>query len=187
MDRPHRALLVVHDPSVRAAVTEHLEGAGWQVHHDDSTQPSSVERLRLLVVDVPVPPSAPFVGGDVRQWYAEVHAAASRPFLATRSALPALRAAGEARVVVLGAGWESVSVPGGTAAATAHGGLVAFVKTLARDLGPEGITVNQVVRDPRGPVLAEQVARTVAYLAGDAAGATTGQLIGIGRTVEVRP
>src|SRR3712207_9501759 len=69
-------------------------------------------------------------------------------FALTRAAAPALRRSGGGRLVFLGSGWTAADRPGSTAAAAAQGALVALTKTLARDLGPDAVAVNQVVTDP---------------------------------------
>lgn len=181
----HRtARIQITDPAVREAVAAALVEDGYEVLDEGGGPPP---RLHLLVVDAPVPPAGGFTDTDVKAWYDDVHAAVSRPFREVRSAAPALRRAGDARVVVVGAGWLPTALPRATAAAAAHGALVALVKTLARDLGPEGVTVNEIVVDPEHPAAPGDVARTVAYLASPHAGAVTGQLVMLGRGGELRP
>lgn len=178
------ALVTLEDPRVREAVVAVLGEDGFTVVPDGAATPGSLE---LLVVDAPVPSAGGFLDGDLQRWYDDVLATVSRPFRAVRSAAPALRRSGDARVVVVGAGWLPTALPRATAAATAHGAVVALVKTLARDLGPQGVTVNEVVVHPDHPAAPEDVARTVAYLAGPHAGAVTGQLITLGAGGELRP
>jgi NAD(P)-dependent dehydrogenase (short-subunit alcohol dehydrogenase family) len=108
-------------------------------------------------------------------------------FRAARSAVPALRRSPAGRIVLVGAGWLPADRPDSTAAATVHGALVALTKTLARDLGPDGITVNQVVVDPVEPADPATVAAAVAYLCRPEAGAVVGQLLMVGRGGPVRP
>lgn len=172
----------LEDATVHEAVVSALGKDGFDIV-DEGTP----HTLDLLVVDAPVPPTGGFLGSDLQQWYDDVLAAVSRPFRAVRAATPALRRSGDARVVVIGAGWLPTSVPRATAASAAHGAVVALVKTLARDLGPQGISVNEIVLHPVEPAPPEDVARTVAYLAGPHAGAVTGQLITLGTGGELRP
>jgi NAD(P)-dependent dehydrogenase (short-subunit alcohol dehydrogenase family) len=180
----HRAVVALEDAAVRAAVLASLRDEGFEIVEDESAIPPTLD---LLVVDTPVPAPGAFGGSDIQRWYDDVHAAVSRPFLAVRAAAPALRRSGDARVVVLGAGWTPASTPRSTAAATVHGAVVALVKTLARDLGPQGISVNEVVVHPGERTEAQVVARTVSYLAGGHGGAVTGQLVTLGRAQELRP
>jgi NAD(P)-dependent dehydrogenase (short-subunit alcohol dehydrogenase family) len=65
----------------------------------------------------------------------------SGSFLISQLATPLLKAAGWGRVVLLSSGW-SAGAPGLAAVATAAGGVQVLCKTLARELGPHGITVN---------------------------------------------
>jgi short-subunit dehydrogenase len=101
--------------------------------------------------------------------------------------VPALRKSGDGRIVLLGSGWSTADRPASTAASAAHGAVVALTKTLARDLGPEGITVNEVVSDSTEPPTPEAVAAAVAYLCGPAAGAMVGQLLTLGSGGALRP
>lgn len=143
--------------------------------------------LDVLVHAVDVPAPAPFLGADPVRWYAGVSNGLTPAFRAVRDHLPALRRSGQGRVVLLGAGWFPADRATSTAAAAVHGGLVALTKTLARDLGPEGIAVNQVVVDPGHPVDPAAVAATVAYLCRPDAGAVVGQLVTVGRGGPLRP
>jgi NAD(P)-dependent dehydrogenase (short-subunit alcohol dehydrogenase family) len=172
------------DGDLRRALAVRLGDDGLRMAGEPEPQGGATH---LLVVDVPVPAPLSFVGDDPVRWYAEVHAALSRPFRAVRGALPSLREAQDARVVILGAGWLATEQPRGTAAGAAHGGVVALTKTLARDLGPDGIRVNHVVVDPTEPVSPEHVAEAVSYLAEPRAAAVTGQLVTLGRGGHVRP
>lgn len=177
-------LVLLEDLAVRGAVVAALREDGVEIVEGDSQTPPTLD---LLVVDTPMPPVGAFLGSDVRGWYADVHATVSRPFQAVRAATPALRRSGDARVVVIGAGWSHTRVLRATAAAAAHGAVVALVKTLARDLGPQGISVNEVILRPDEPPQPQHVARAISYLAGPHGGAVTGQLVTLGTGGELRP
>ena len=164
-----------------AAVRDRLAADGF-------TPASGPDGALDALVHVVGPPAAgPFVGGDVTRWYAEVSGGLRPAFQAVRAAVPALRRSDAGRVVLVGAGWFPAERPGATAAAALSGALVALTKTLARDLGPEGITVNQVVVDPGVPADAATVTAAVAYLCSPAAGAVVGQLLTVGRGGPLRP
>ena len=177
-----RTALVSGDHTgLAAAVRERLAADGF------AAGPGRDGTLDALVHVVPSPAPGPFVGGDVARWYADVSAGLRPAFRAVRAAVPALRRSGAGRVVLVGAGWLPADRPGATAAAALSGALVALTKTLARDLGPDGITVNQVVVDPADPADAPTVATAVGYLCSPAAGAVVGQLLTVGRGGPIRP
>jgi 3-oxoacyl-[acyl-carrier protein] reductase len=116
-------------------------------------------------------------------------------FVATQAAVKHMTEGG--RVINLGScNAERMPFPGGSAYAMSKAALVGLVKGLARDLGPRGITVNNVHPGPTntemnpedGPFAAmlkgqlavprfasvEEIAAMVVYLAGPDAGFVTG-------------
>jgi NAD(P)-dependent dehydrogenase (short-subunit alcohol dehydrogenase family) len=175
------ALVSGTDPALLEALTERLGADGVAV------VPEPGERLDVLVHAVGIPAAAPFLSADAAGWYADVTAELTPAFRAVRAAVPALRRSSAGRIVLVGAGWFPADRPDSTAAAAVHGGLVALTKTLARDLGPDGIAVNQVVVDPADPADPATVAAAVSYLCSSDAGAMVGQLLTVGRGGPVRP
>ena len=143
--------------------------------------------LDVLVCAVGQPDPAPFVGADPARWYADVMAHLTPAFALARAAAPALRRSGAGRLVFLGSGWTAADRPCSTAAAAVQGALVALTKTLARDLGPDAVTVNELVTDPASPPSPEVLAAAVSYLCSDPAGAVVGQLLTLGRGGPLRP
>ena len=143
--------------------------------------------LGALICGVSLPEPAPFLGRDPSQWFAETMGALTPVFALSRAAVPSLRRTGASRLVVLGAGWTPTGEVGMTTASAVSGALVALVKTLARDLGPDGVTVNSVVSDVREPASPAAVAHAVSYLCGTAAGAVVGQLLTVGTGGSLRP
>ena len=122
-------------------------------------------------------------------------------FVATQAAVKHMMAGG--RVITIGScNADRVPFSGGSVYAMSKAALVGFVKGLARDLGPRGITVNNVQPGPidtdmnpansefadmlRTQVLAlphygtaDEIAAMVAYLAGPEAGFITGASLAI--------
>lgn len=143
--------------------------------------------LDVLVHLVAATPAGAFVGAEVSAWYGSVMDALTPALATVRSAVPALRRSTSGRIVLLGGGWFPASRAGSTAAAAVSGAVVALTKTLARDLGPDGITVNQVVHDPATPADDDLVASAVAYLCSPSAGAVVGQLLTVGSGGPLRP
>ncbi|MEV4441303.1 SDR family oxidoreductase [Streptomyces sp. NPDC049577] len=122
------------------------------------------------------------------------------PFLAVQAALAHLREGG--RIITVGSCMaERVAFPGATLYATSKTALTGLTKSLARELGPAGITANLVHPGPidtdmnpaDGPAAdaqasltalgrfgtAGEVAETVAYLAGPAGAYVTGASIAV--------
>ena len=175
------ALVSGADADLVTAVRDRLTADGF------TRSPGPDAPLDALVHVVGEPAPHPFVGEDVARWYTAVSAEITPAFRAVRAAVPALRRSAIGRVVFVGAGWFPADRPAATAAAAVSGALVALTKTLARDLGPDGITVNQVVVDSADPADAATVASAVAYLCSPAAGAVVGQLLTVGRGGPLRP
>lgn len=168
-------------PYLRRALTDRLTADGFTLADEVG------EQLDVLVQVVASPPPAPFVGADAGRWFSTVMAELTPAFRAARAAAPALRRSPSGRLVLVGAGWLPPDRVDASAAAAVHGALVALTKTLARDLGPDDVTVNQVVVDPADPADAGSVAAAVSYLCSPLAGAMAGQLLTVGRSGPLRP
>ena len=143
--------------------------------------------LDVLVCAVGQPDPAPFLSADPARWYADVMAHLTPAFALARAGAPALGRSGAGRLVFLGSGWTAVDRPRSTAAGAVQGALVALTKTLARDLGPDAVTVNELVVDPASPPSFEVLAAAVSYLCSDPAGTVVGQLLTLGRGGALRP
>jgi 3-oxoacyl-[acyl-carrier protein] reductase len=117
------------------------------------------------------------------------------PTLLVQAALPSMRASGGGRVVLIGSDLAERAAPGASAYVAAKNAQVGLTKVWAKELGPDGITVN-LVQPGWIPVerhagidthayaaevplrrmgTPEDVAAMVAHLASDAGGFITGQ------------
>lgn len=143
--------------------------------------------LSVLVCAAGTPPRGRFASTPAPDWFAGVSQALFAPFALIRAAVPALSRTDDARIVVVGSGWSATELAEATATAAVQGALVALVKTLARDLGPRGITVNEVAVPEDAPAGPRALAAAVGYLTGPRAGAMIGQIITAGSGGEVRP
>jgi NAD(P)-dependent dehydrogenase (short-subunit alcohol dehydrogenase family) len=178
-----------------AVIGARLDSAALSMSEDEAREPVvALQRIEqelgpvaYLVCVTAVPPPGPLVGSDVDQWSDTVREGLTQPFQVIRASLPRLRRRGSGRIVLIGAGWLPSGRSERTAAAAMHGGLVALVKTLGRELAHDGISVNEVVFDPDNPPPAAAVADTVAYLCGPYGEAVVGQLVTIGSHGEARP
>jgi 3-oxoacyl-[acyl-carrier protein] reductase len=117
------------------------------------------------------------------------------PTLLVQAALPSMRASGGGRVILIGSDLAERAAPGASAYVAAKNAQVGLTKVWAKELGPDGITVN-LVQPGWIPVerhagidtqayaaevplrrmgTPEDVAAMVAHLASDAGGFITGQ------------
>ena len=189
------ALVRCDDAAVADAVAARLTGDGLRVTVVPPTADpdaavaavAAAGTLHVLVCAVGQPPAEPFPGADPARWYADVMACLTPAFRLARAAAPALRRSGAGRLMFVGSGWTTVDRPRTTAAGAVQGAVVALTKTLARDLGPDAVTVNEVVTDLGAPPSPDVVAAAVSYLCGDAAGSVVGQLLTLGRGGPLRP
>jgi NAD(P)-dependent dehydrogenase (short-subunit alcohol dehydrogenase family) len=165
-------------------------------------------RQRADVVDVLINcagifPMVHFEDMTTELWRQVLDTNLTGTFFMTRAFLPLMKASSRGRIVNIGSG----SVLGGTPAQSAYvaskGGIMGLTRTLARDVGGYGITVNLVtpgltltpavlkavpepVRESQRQIraiqrhqTAEDVAGPVFFLASDDAAAITGQTINV--------
>lgn len=140
---------------------------------------------------------------DEHEWDRVLDVNVKGVYLVTRSALPALRAAGGGSIITLGSGWGLVGGRRAAAYCASKGAVVLLTKAMALDYGPEGIRVNclcpgdtdtamlrgeaaqlgepedeflaEAARRPLGRVGApEEIAQAALFLAGEASAYITG-------------
>jgi 3-oxoacyl-[acyl-carrier protein] reductase len=167
------------------------------------------DRLGVVVNNAGISPKVDGVARKIRdmpleEWNRVLAVNLTGAFLVSQACIPPLRARRWGRVVVM----TSQAARGKSQIAGAHyaaskTGLMAFARSLATELGPDGITVNSIapgridtpmargsasgVNDrflaqiPLGRMgTPEDVAEVVAFLASDAAGYLTGTTIDVG-------
>jgi 2-hydroxycyclohexanecarboxyl-CoA dehydrogenase len=128
-------------------------------------------------------------------------------FHCARACAPGMTAAGWGRIVAISSEWGQTGWPNATAYCASKAGMISMTKAFARELGPGGVTANAIAPGPidtpqlevdaaaAGVSVEEirrryaavtplgrvgdpgEVARTVAFLASDAAGSLTGQVL----------
>jgi Tropinone reductase 1 len=147
---------------------------------------------------------SPLVGYDDATIQQMIALNLTAPILLSRDLHPALRAAGDARVIHVGSVAGHVALPSGVAYAAAKAGLAQAARTLALEWAPDGIRVNTVApwytrtplvepvlsrpealaailaRTPLGRIAEpREVATAVAFLAMPAASYITGQCLAV--------
>jgi 3-oxoacyl-[acyl-carrier protein] reductase len=159
-------------------------------------------RLDILVNNVGEWAVKPIARTSLEEWREVLDSNLTATFLCSQAAVPHMRRHGWGRVISLGAA-GAYRAHGSARMASfyaAKAGIVAFSKALAREVGREGITVNVVspgvVREPELALAAAQrrrdpgtavgrpgtgadVAAAVLFLATDAAGFITGDVLGV--------
>jgi 3-oxoacyl-[acyl-carrier protein] reductase len=161
--------------------------------------------LHMLFNNAGIYPPGSLEEVSVEDWDHVLAVNVRGPFLCTRAALPLLRRAaassGRARVVNIGSVMPYLGIPGFVHYSTAKAALSGFTHSVARELAPDGITVNCIVpsqvatetaHQTAGPgwepgILAQQAVQriqrpedilgTLLYLASPASDFVTGQTI----------
>ncbi|MEA2443078.1 MAG: 2-hydroxycyclohexanecarboxyl-CoA dehydrogenase [Thermoleophilales bacterium] len=204
----------VASPQLDAVVAE-VGGIAAPADVSDSRQVGAMfdaveEQLgdaELLVSNAAFMAMGPFPPDDFAAWWRQLDVNLSGTFFAARRAAEGMRRLGRGRIVVVSSYWGITGWPEATGYSASKGGLIALGKSLARELGPEGILTNVVapgvIDSPQLEVDAEaagvsfdeikrryaeaipagrvgttaEVAATVAFLCSDGAGAFVGQVV----------
>jgi 3-oxoacyl-[acyl-carrier protein] reductase len=185
------AISVLADVSDQASVEALMAEAAQQLGGID-----------ILINNAAIYPRRPWTEITKEEWDQVLGTNLTGYFLCARAAFPYLKASARGRIVNV----SSITVFGGLSMlldyVTSKGGIVAFTRALAREIGPEGVTVNtispgafptdaeKIHPDPVGYnryVLDQQslkrrgtpndIGNLVTFLAGDAASFITGQMI----------
>jgi len=156
--------------------------------------------LHVLFNNAGVYPRGSLESLSVEEWDRVMAINARGPFLCTRAGLPLLKAASEARVINIGTVMAYRGIPGMLHYIASKSAVIGFTRVLARELAPDGITVNCVSpsmvqtetaeRDYGGDevsVIAEQAIQRyqqpedlvglLVFLASESSGFVTGQTI----------
>jgi NAD(P)-dependent dehydrogenase (short-subunit alcohol dehydrogenase family) len=194
------------------AVAEEL---GADFHRVDLRDPASIEALGATL-DGPLHglfnngAIATGIGGigfeevDIDTWDRVMEVNVRGTWLMTRAAAPALRAAGTGRIVNVASDTALWGAPNLMSYVASKGAVMSMTRSLARELGPDGIGVTAIApgilttesteyvpqarhdqygsgRAVPGPQPPEDVAGTVAFLLSEAALTLTGQVLPVNR------
>jgi len=100
----------------------------------------------------------PFVATDEDFWDRVIEINYKGPLRTTHACLPAMIEAGFGRIVNIGSDAGRVGSSGEAVYAGAKGGVIAFTKTIAREVARRGITANVVCPGPTDTPLLEEIA-----------------------------
>lgn len=146
-----------------------------------------------------------FIESDGAAWERVVDVNLFGTFIPCREVVPGMLERGRGRVITFGSDAGKVGSAGSAVYGATKGGIIAFTKTLAREVAASGVTVNCVCPGPTNtPMMAEtlrenpklgealtkaipmrrlaepeDLAATVAFLASDGASFITGQAISV--------
>jgi 3-oxoacyl-[acyl-carrier protein] reductase len=160
-------------------------------------------RVDILVNDAGVYLKAPVVDISEENWDRTINVNLGGNFLCSRAFVPSMRARKAGRIISIASGIAHYGAKEFAPYAASKAAIIGFVKALARELGPEGITVNAICpgvantamprthrseeelmarlrSNPLGHVLEpEDFVGPVLFLASDAACYITGQAINV--------
>ena len=142
------------DARAAEAVVAQAGSAAWTVRADVS-DPDDARALvdavlsRAARIDVVVANAGVWRGGRVEEltdadWRLVRDTSLGGAFNVMRAATPALRRSGHGRIVAVGSTIGRIGFAGDAAYASAKAGLVGLVRSLAKELASDGVTVNAV-------------------------------------------
>jgi NAD(P)-dependent dehydrogenase (short-subunit alcohol dehydrogenase family) len=179
------------------AVAAEIGGEALAVHADVA-DPASIDHMvaevdrRFRRIDILVNNAGifstlemrPFEQIPLAEWDEVLRVNVTGPFLCARAVLPAMRRAKWGRIINMASGAVTLGRPNYLHYITSKAALVGMTRSMARELGTEGITVKpeqkaRIVAQqciPR-PEVPEDLAGTLLFLASDASAFVTGQAL----------
>jgi 3-oxoacyl-[acyl-carrier protein] reductase len=164
---------------------------------------SRFSRVDILINDAGVYLKSPVVSKNEEDWDRTINVNLGGNFLCARAFVPAMRNQKSGRIISIASSIAHTGAREFADYAASKAGIIGFVKALARELGPDGITVNAICpgsantsmprshrseeevmarlrATPLGHVLEpEDIAGPILFLASDAAAYITGQAYNI--------
>ncbi len=161
------------------------------------------DRVDILVNDAGIFPPARITEMSEEVWDRVLDVNLGGNFLCCRAFVPAMRAQKSGRIISIASGIAHTGAVAGAHYAASKAGIIGFLKALAREVGPDGVTANAIcpniidtelprshrtpaelyerlVRNPLGYAMQpEDLVGTVLFLAGDAASYITGQAVNV--------
>lgn len=149
------ALVAVNDRVESAELTALASEIGGIAVAADVSRPDEVQSLvsrvtaelgpvGILVANHAYMSMGPFISADLDDWWRVIDTNLSGTFALIQAVLPGMRLRGAGRIVVISSEWGVIGWPEATAYCASKAGLISLVKTLGRELAPEGIIVNAI-------------------------------------------
>jgi len=208
------ATVAVADINAEGAAETAGELEHGQAIEVDVSNPESVEamvksvidahgRVDALVNNAAIVPFVPWEEVDLDHWRKIIDTNLTGVYLCTRAVWRPMREAGYGRIVNITSNTTLAGTPNMAAYVAAKGGVWTFTRSLATEVGPDGITVNAVapgltasegvLESPHAEAFdfvqslqaiprrgeSEDIAPTVAFLCSEEAGWVTGQMIAV--------
>lgn len=104
----------------------------------------SVGPVDVLVANHAYMSMGALVDYDLDDWWRVVDTNLGGTFHLVQAVLPGMRRKGAGRIVVVTSEWGVIGWPNATAYSASKAGLISLVKTLGRELAPDGVIVNAV-------------------------------------------
>ncbi len=161
---------------VMDAVVREVDGVAAPADISDRTQVRAMVRqlversgpIGTLICNAAYMTMSPFLEHSPDDWWKIVDTNLTGTFHLVQEVLPSMRALGAGRIVIVSSYWGVIGWPDATAYAASKAGLVSLIKTLGRELAPEGIIVNGiapgVTSTPQLEVDAMAAGRSVAQM-----------------------
>jgi NAD(P)-dependent dehydrogenase (short-subunit alcohol dehydrogenase family) len=118
-------------------------------------------RVDILVNNAGIYPYVPFDELTFAEWRHVLATNLDATFLCSHAVAPHMRQRGYGRIVNLSSDTVLLGLPGLSAYVAAKAGVIGFTRTLANELGPDGVTVNAVLP---GLVGSETVLRDLEHM-----------------------
>ncbi|MGE5132313.1 MAG: SDR family NAD(P)-dependent oxidoreductase [Gemmatimonadota bacterium] len=100
--------------------------------------------VTTLVCNAAYMTMSPLPEHDPADWWKIIDTNLTGTYHLVQAVLPGMRRAGHGRIVIVTSYWGVIGWPEATGYAASKAGLIALVKTLGRELAPEGIVVNGI-------------------------------------------
>ena len=212
------ATVAVNDREPSTELDEVAKACGGLAVVADVSDPGAVEEMvahignsagpiGLLVANAAYMSMGSLLEQEEADWWRQIDTNLSGTFYLVRSALPGMRQLAGGRIVIMSSEWGVIGWSNATAYSASKAGLIAFGKTLGRELAPENIITNVIApgvidtpqlendaqdagvsaeeirtryaaETPLGCIgRPEDIAATVAFLAREGSAALVGQIV----------